>query len=101
MSAMPAAVPAFSYVPAASGVTGAATAAPGMMSKLGIDSIQGAMDRYQQFNSIHNMIKPNGSLQQGDPQQVAGDIAGGLGKGGMEGMPEDVKKALMALVGGK
>jgi hypothetical protein len=99
---MPATLPAFTYAPAGAGVTGAAApAAGGLMSKLGIDSIQGAMDRYQQLNSIHNMVKPDGSLQRGDPQEIGGDIAGGLGKGGMDAMPEDVKKALMALIGGK
>ena len=47
----------------------------------------------------NRMVKPNGSLQKGDPGQVAGDVMGAFGGNSLSDLPADVQKALMELVG--
>jgi hypothetical protein len=59
------------------------------------------LEYYNQAKSIYDMVKPNGSLQKGDPTEIASDIVGaggGLGNMGFDKLSPDMQKALLAVL---
>jgi len=63
-----------------------------------LETLAPYMQYANQAKQVYDMVKPDGGLQKGDVSQLASTASS---MGAFDKLPDDVRKALMSLVGGK